>query len=70
MFEWDLKTVVLISTIIVNFVVLVNIKINDLHHLTEDMKELKHDMKHYIKKLYSLAQRVSKIEGRITSGGK
>jgi hypothetical protein len=56
--------VVIIS--IINVIVLITIKVNDIRHLSQDVTELKGDIKHYIKKLYSLAQRVAKIEGKIS----
>jgi inner membrane protein involved in colicin E2 resistance len=56
--------VVIIS--IVNVIVLITIKVNDIRHLSQDVSELKQDVKTYIKKLYSLAQRVAKIEGKIS----
>lgn len=56
---------IMIGGFTINYIKTNTIKTNDLRHLTEDIKELKDDMKSYIKKLYGIAQRVSKIEGKV-----
>jgi len=61
----DARTIVIGVIAIVNLIVLISIKFNDLRHLEKDVSELKTDFKHYVKKLYSLAQRVAKIEGKL-----
>ncbi len=64
--NWDAKAIILVVITVINCIILFTMKFNDLIHIEKDVSELKRDMKCYIKKLYSLAQRVAKIEGKIS----
>ena len=61
--EWNTQSIVLITLTAINCIVLFTMKFNDLRHLEKDVSELKGDFKHYVKKLYSLAQRIARLEG-------
>ena len=62
----DLKGIIIIAITLANLIILFTMKFNDLHHLEGNVNELKKDLKHYIKKLYTLAQKVAKLEGKIS----
>ena len=64
--DFNVATIVAIGISLVNVIVLISIKFNDLRHLEKNVKEMKEDFKCYIKKLYNLAQRIAKIEGTIS----
>jgi len=63
---WDTKSIIIISITLANLIVLITIKCNDFKHLEKDVLDLRNDFKLYLKKLYSLAQRVSRNEGKLS----
>lgn len=64
-FDWRFYLFLfIVLTSIINLIIMLSVKFNDMKHISEDVKELKLDLKSYIKKLYSLAQRVARLEGK------
>lgn len=61
---WDAKAIILVAFTLLNTVIVVTMKFNDMKHMGKDLEELKTNFNHWIKKQYNLAQRVSRLEGK------
>jgi len=61
--DWRLVFYVLVAA--VNIIVLLSVKFNDLLHLGRSVKEIKDNIKEIDTKVDKLAERVSKLEGKV-----
>jgi hypothetical protein len=55
-----------ILTAVINVIVLLAVKFNDLKHFSKDLSEIKEDLKCFRDKFVRLDERVSTIEGKLS----
>ena len=58
-----LSGIVAIIIAIINLIVIISVKCNDLRHLETDVREIKSNVSHLFDKVNGLCQRISFIEG-------
>jgi len=56
-----------VSSAIVNVIVLLAVKFNDLKHVQKDLEEIKKSIDCIDKKLYKNAEKIGEIEGRCSA---